>query len=293
MKNKRITASDVDNILTEDFLYKRLKLLAINMIEWEGLEDYGIEERHVEEFLFGDGVALGFEDPELGKMILQAQPCSMLNVHGDPLKWRAVGYGYSKEFDADKCVLIENNKLRLPTDTVIRYFTRQLYEIVRTRDVNVKTLKLPFVLPATDKTSLTLKQILEDIDNNVYAIVTDKSVVDVKDMVQVLPTGAKPFTNELTDLYHDVLNEALTYLGINNANTDKRERLINAEANANNQFIESCAQMFLESRQRACDKLNEMFGTNLKVKLRNGGQDETNLLQEYSTRTEQSEDPRA
>ncbi|MBO5713125.1 MAG: hypothetical protein J6R88_02845, partial [Clostridia bacterium] len=54
----------------------------------------------------------------------------------------------------------------------------------------------------------------------------------------------------------------------NNANTDKKERLITDEANANNQFIDSCTEMFLESRQRAVDEINKKFGTNITVELR-------------------------
>ena len=59
-----------------------------------------------------------------------------------------------------------------------------------------------------------------------------------------------------------------TYLGINNANTDKRERLITSEADSNNQFIDSCGAMFLEARQRACEEINKKFGLNIKCELR-------------------------
>lgn len=267
MKNKKITETDIDNIITESFLYKRLRLLALTKFKYNGLDDLMLEERHIEKYLFDEGKALWFKDKDYGIMCL---PCCGLgmNVYGDPTRYRAVGFGYSKEYKVEDCVLMENNKLRMPTADIVTYFTKQLYEIVRTRDVNVKTLKLPFLLATDDKQAFTVKKILEDINNNVYALVTNKNVINLEEVIKVLPTGVRPYTAELTDLYHDVLNECLTYLGINNANTDKKERLITDEANANNQFIDSCTEMFLESRQRAVEEINKKFGTNITVELR-------------------------
>ena len=261
------------------------------MFEYEGLETFNenIEERHIEKFLFDFGKACAFEDPLLGRLIL---PCEGIgfNVLNDPTSYRVTGFNYTKEIKAEDCVLIENNKLRMATDEIIRFFTKQLYEIVRARDINIKTLKIPFIIPTDDKTVTTMKKIFDDIDNNVYAIFTDKNIV-TEEGLQVLQTGVKPYTAELTDVYHDVMDEALTYLGINNANTDKKERLISDEANANNQLIESCANMFLEARQRAVDKINEMFGCNITVKLRNQEVESYayDNVQEPNTTSEQSD----
>lgn len=263
---KRTTGADIQNIITEHFLFKRFELLALNQFKWSGLPDT-IEERHIERLMFNDGKALFFEDKELGLLCLPCGFSSRVNVYGDPLSYKVTGFGYSKEIKAANSVLIENNKLRMPTRSAILYFVNQLYEVLRTRDVNVKTLKMPFIVSGDDKSILTLKKVLEDIDNNVFAIFGDKSY-NIEDVIKVFQTGVKCMTNELTDLYHDVMNEALTYMGINNANTDKRERLITSEADSNNQFIDSCSEMFLEARKRACERINEMFGLNVSVELR-------------------------
>lgn len=290
MKNKRTTSTDIINVLTESFLYDRFKLLALNMFEWDGLDELGIEERHIEEWLFSEGSCLVFNDSYYGLMCL---PCSGhgTNVYGDPTEYIATGVKYTKHVKAKDCVLVENNKLRMPTGKAILYFVNQLYNVVRTRDVNIATLKLPFIIPCSDKDLLTSKKLLKEVEENNWAVIVDKKIVDIENCIKVLPTGVKPFTAELTDQYHDIMNEALTYLGINNANTDKKERLITSEANANNQFIESCAQMFLEARQRACDNINEMFGTNLSVRLRNEGGDlnALELISEYPTNEQQSD----
>lgn len=268
---KRTTSTDINNVLTDHFLFKRFEMLAINQIKWHGLYPT-IKERYIERPLFDEGRVLLFDDKEDGLLCLPCVDTGHLNVYGEPLSFNAMGFGKTyRNIPIERAVLIENNKLRMPTRFVVEYFVRQLYELIRTRDTNIKTLKRPFLISCDDKQLLTFKKVIEDIDNNNYAIFGDSSFNTI-DAVKVFQTGAKCIVGELTDAYHDILNEALTYMGINNANTDKRERLITSEAESNNQFIDSCANMFLESRARACEEANEKFGAkyglNMSVELR-------------------------
>lgn len=54
-------------------------------------------------------------------------------------------------------------------------------------------------------------------------------------------------------------------IGIPNANTDKRERLLTSEVASNNFETKAKAQLWLESLQTGCDKTNRMFGTDISV----------------------------
>lgn len=278
---KRTTSTDIENWRTERFLYHRFRLLAINQFKWSGLPET-IQERHIESVLFDEGRVLFFEDKELGLLCLPAMEGTGVNVYGDPLHYSASGFNKTfHDIKLDKCVLIENNKLRMPTFLAVDYFVNQLYEVVRTRDTNIKTLKAPFFVVCDDKNVMTYKKIMEEIEKNNVAVFGDKSF-NIDEAIKVFQTGVKPLTTELTDTYHDIMNEALTYLGINNANTDKKERLITSEADSNNQFIDSCASMFLEARQRACEEINKKFGLNMSVELRTpriqeGGEDDADI----------------
>lgn len=272
---------DLDNIFTESFLFDRFKLLMLNQFKWTGPEKENIQERHIEEYLFENGYCLFFEDPLNGKLCL---PCygHDVNVYGDYKNYTATGFNYTFNVSAENSVLIENNKLRMCTRKAVLFFVERLFELVRTMDVNVKQLKLQTLFTATDDNVLTVKKIIDEVDNNNWAIVVDKMTINPDEIVKAIQTGVKCLTPELTDRYNAIMNEALTYFGINNSNTDKRERLITDEANANNQFIDSCAEMFLESRKRACEEINKKFGLNWSVELRNkreGGEGGDNGIQ--------------
>ena len=57
----------------------------------------------------------------------------------------------------------------------------------------------------------------------------------------------------------------LTMVGIPNANTEKRERLITDEVNANNIETKTLAAQWLENLKKDVSKVNSMFNLNITV----------------------------
>ena len=76
-------------------------------------------------------------------------------------------------------------------------------------------------------------------------------------------------TLELYTLKKRLYNEALSDLGINNFNTDKKERMLQDEITSNDEEIYLTRAGMLEARKEACRQINEMFGLNIDVHYRN------------------------
>ena len=111
---------------------------------------------------------------------------------------------------------------------------------------------------------------MEDLAKEICEI-KDKSYENVLD---VLTTNAPIVFPELQVQKQAMWNEALTFLGINNANTEKRERLITNEVDANNVHIDLSAECFLKAREKACEQINRVFGTEISVTMRERGEEE-------------------
>jgi len=265
MARKRANLADLLNNLTFRTLYDKYKLIAMNAFEWSGLPD-GIQERHIERELFSKGKAIFFRDPLMSYMCLECGTTGNVNIYGDPTHYIAHGFNYNRTYKADECVIIENNKLRLPTDPFIMFYVNKLTEAERTMDVNVKANKTPVVFTCDDKDALTFKALFNQVDGNVPAIFADKSLN--MDNIQALDLKAKFLGIDLMDYKKAVENELLTFLGLNNTPYEKRERLITDEANSNNQLITSFADLQLEARERACEAINKMFGLSVSVRRR-------------------------
>ena len=80
----------------------------------------------------------------------------------------------------------------------------------------------------------------------------------------------------IEDLKHRLLDDFLTDIGIENANTDKRERLITNEVASNYQEVRSGSEHWLDCINAGFDKANELYGLDLRM-IRREWQKETEV----------------
>ena len=245
--------------------YKRLRLLALSMFEWENLPDT-MNARFLERCLYLYGIACFVNDDTLGLINLKCVPSDYLNVYEEAYKYNCYSINYNKEFPLDEIVLVRNNLDTIPTDMTIQLFARRLYEAERTIDVNIKAQKTPVLIKCDEKQRLTLKNVYMNYDGNSPVIFGDKNL-DV-DGVTVLTTNAPFVSDKLQEYKRNVWGEALSFLGVNNVADEKSERLITDEVNANNQMIQLSAETMLLTRQKACEEFNKKWGGNISVKMR-------------------------
>lgn len=76
--------------------------------------------------------------------------------------------------------------------------------------------------------------------------------------------------DKFLDARRTILNQFLTDIGIDNANTDKRERLIESEVNANSEEIAIARDYIADNIQRGFDDINKISGLNLKISIHEG-----------------------
>ena len=252
-----------------DYL-NRLRLLATSLFTWENLDEvagFGAS-RFLEQSLFDNGRACFVKDDELGFMVLKVNPSDKLNVYNLPTRVMAWSVGYEKNYDFDDVVYIMNNELQLPTSQTINLIAYRLYETERTIDTNLIAQKTPILIEGDTKTILTLKNVYMQYSGNTPFIFGNKQF-DISNKLNVLKTDAPYLIDKLTIHKHELWNEALTYLGIDNANTDKKERLITDEVESNNDLINFYLNCFYKTRKQACDLINEKFlkDSDLKISI--------------------------
>ena len=252
-----------------DYL-NRLRLLATSLFTWENLDEvagFGAS-RFLEQSLFDNGRACFVKDDELGFMVLKVNPSDKLNVYNLPTRVMAWSIGYEKNYDFDDVVYIMNNELQLPTSQTINLIAYRLYETERTIDTNLIAQKTPILIEGDTKTILTLKNVYMQYSGNTPFIFGNKQF-DISNKLNVLKTDAPYLIDKLTIHKHELWNEALTYLGIDNANTDKKERLITDEVESNNDLINFYLNCFYKTRKQACELINEKFlkDSDLKISI--------------------------
>ena len=64
-----------------------------------------------------------------------------------------------------------------------------------------------------------------------------------------------------------IIEEFLTGIGVNNANTDKRERLITSEVESNNAELQAAVALWQDNVNRCIKKVKAMYGDQLQGEL--------------------------
>lgn len=266
----RTTAEDAVflNNATYDDYAARFYEIATSIFEWQNLPD-SCDARYLERCLYFNGQAALLKTEKYGFINTKAAANGDLNIYGLPTSINCYSYSFNEvrnvyngtiegKTDTDEAILVLNNTQRTPTFTSMRLFALRLTEVERTIDTNIKRLKLPYILTGSKQQELTLKNIFRSIDNNEPALVVDKNNLNLKDL-GAIELKVPVLANELMLYKKEIVNEALTVLGVNNL-SEKRERLISDETNTNNEMINYNLMSFLATRQLAAKQFNEKYG---------------------------------
>lgn len=248
-----------------DYFY-RLEEICINMFSWENVPDT-IDPRFLELTLCEYGFAVYFNEEDIGNVALTCALGGPLDIYREPIYRRAyANNGFQRELDNKNSVLIFNNYLHQPSILTIMLFARRLAEIERTIDVNVKAQKTPVVITCDESQLLTVKNAYKDMAENVPVIIGSKNM-DWKN-ISAMQTGAPFVSLELNNLKRQIWQEAMTFFGVSNTNTEKKERQIGLEVSTNLGAVMAQRYVMLNSRREAAKKINKMFGTNIEVNFR-------------------------
>lgn len=261
-------AKMLNNRMFTDYFY-RLMLISRSLFEWKGLPN-GIDENWIERFLFSEGSCIFYKDPVMGFMVAKMGLRGNLNCYSEPTGLYPIAPNYVYEGEEltnnENAIIIRNNDDMVPTSPTIQIYAFKLANIDRTIDVNIQNQKTPLIVKCTDKQKLSLKQAIKQRDENEFVIYGDKNL-DLSG-VEVLKTDSPVVFDKLQIQKNHVWNECMTFLGVNNANMDKRERLVASEVQANNEQVKASEDVMLKARKRACELINEMFGLNISVERR-------------------------
>lgn len=262
--NGQFEESTLLNNITYMQYFNKLTELAISMFEWQNLPPT-VDPRYIELHLFQNGSMVYFNDDVVGNLCLDCLPNGNFDVYGNPVNRRAYSSynNYQRDLNEDNSIIIWNNYLRTNSITDIKVYSKRLYLLDRIIDVNANAQKTPVLVQGTEKQRLTLLNLYKEFDGNSPFIFGDKNL-DLN-ALKCLNTGAPYVADKIYQLKTQIWNEALTYLGINNLNLQKKERLITDEVTRNQGGTIVSRYSRLQARREAVDKINAMFGTNISV----------------------------
>ncbi|HWV46882.1 MAG TPA: hypothetical protein VN039_12835 [Nitrospira sp.] len=259
-------------------MYERiLGELAMNRFKWSGFPDT-VNTRFVEMILLLRGLVVVFKDiKDTGKkdtpgfrphtdaiFALRGTPSGQRNMMDDPTEYTITGPGTGQHFQglqlkATACVPIWANYFRTTDYDIITTYARKLANVDRTIEINLRNARRTKVLTYDENSRLSIQNIAAQIDEGAATIAVTREAL-MNNSITALDLGVNPDSIEKLSIMRARLwSEAMGLLGINNANQDKKERLVADEVDANDDQVESMRRVNLNARQQACDLMRRMF----------------------------------
>ena len=130
--------------------------------------------------------------------------------------------------------------------------------------MNLINSKLSYIFTVSDKTGAeSMKKAYDSVMDGKPAVFVDKKLLDANGnlSIQLLQqnVGQNFISNELLDTWTTLEQKFATAIGIPNANTDKKERLIVDEVNANNTETMALVDMWYQGWKDTIERSKAMF----------------------------------
>lgn len=144
---------------------------------------------------------------------------------------------------------------------------------IESAGINMYNSKAGFVFFADSKAGAeSFKKAYDEITSGNPMAVIDKSLLredGTPNWQLFMPEiGRNYITSDLLNDMRTLENQFNSMIGIPNANTQKRERLITSEVEANSIEVSTLPIIWLETMRKDIEKVNRMFGLNISVSLR-------------------------
>ena len=257
-----------ENMVEYSFYTRMFKRILFTMFKWDNLP-CGISEHFIKDTLYNKGFIIFFKATKgycKGNYVVAAATVQGYNLYEEPTVYHAhsVNNIINENVKASDCVVIYNDVLRMSSIPNVNYYAKRLSAIDKTIDINLEHLKQPYIVSCSEGQKETVKQIFAKKSNGEPYILVNK---DFDANSNVFNLDIKNHTKDLLANKHAIISEALTFFGINNIEQNKKERMIVAEAEQNNEMISINKEVMYYPRLKAVKEINEKFKLNITCEI--------------------------
>ena len=260
----------VKNVALQRYFRKYLLQKAISVFKWTLPEEW--DHDYFKYMLYGVGYIAVLNTRSFG-VICQTGALGGYNLYyrpsyiiiTNPLLKQTITANINQD-----CALIKLQPDYSSIMDIVGFYADQMALCAEAIGMNLVNVKTSTVFGAENKTQAeTFKKAFDVVNGGDVAVVVGKNLFDDTGKPKWFPFVQNMKEQYITsDLLSDMRKiEAMfdTRIGIPNANTDKKERLVTDEINANNVETATMCEQWLESIRKGIDKANDMYNLSLAV----------------------------
>lgn len=239
---------------------------------WEGLPET-IPQKEFERILLLQGKATIADVPNKGLYAFQSNLGGILNPYYLPTQSIVVNpyLPFNKVLEVDKdCIVIRNTSAFTPINDMLDLYANMLAEIDISLRIATINSRINSLISAGDEaTKDSAIKYLEDIEEGKLGVIASNAFMDsLKGGLNAIQyAGTISNIKDLIELRQYTLATWFNQLGLNANYNMKREAINESEADLNEEALMPLIDDMLQCREEGAKKVNEMFGTNISVKL--------------------------
>jgi hypothetical protein len=273
--------------------YTWLQQIAYQLFEWEGLPD-DVPPLMIEMMLHEMGT-VGFsrkvDKNGIATHAVVSGIGEMVGTYNVPTSFRSTDrffsdisfpvYYYGRYKFPNSGLLIKNrigyfnSVYDLSSLTGFAMYAEKLAFLKVVSDINLNAQKTPIVVTTDEVNMLEMQRLYDSYDGNMPVFYT-RDVVDengnklkgdqLHERVNVLKTDSPYLLDKISMQEEREWNNAMTWLSLDSISTNKKERLVTSEADANKQQSTAMQNSMLKAREEFCILANQLWDWNISVR---------------------------
>lgn len=254
----------VTNTETARFFRRYLLQKAMSVFKWEFPPTWNEDYFLYSLYLLGHISVI--ETDKFGVICQGGQPFG-LDVFYQPTNYHIANpllRGLVKPRINKECTVFKLAKDWRGIGDIVAFYADYMALAAQSLGVNLINSKLSYIFAADNKAfAESVKKVFDKVASGEPSVVADTKLFNpdgtLKMSLLLQNVGQSFIADKLLDTWTTLENKFATAIGIPNANTDKKERLVVDEVNANNVETASLCDMWLASWQDTIKRTAEMF----------------------------------
>lgn len=265
----KMPQSGVMNVDYADMYEDWIISLALKRFTWHNLPDT-CDQRYLELMLLSGFATIAKLDDDKSNPLLSLgvmYDTIDWNCYGDPVSWTAVGYmPQNVQFRCtdDNGVFIRNTDSPINPCFGVRIYAEQLARMRRLIDLNLMHQSTPYLITTPREKRLDAINTVKQIAGYEPFIVATPDYVDNVNF-SAINTQVSYIANDIQTTITNTWAEVYRYLGIEHVYMEKKAQMTSEETTTSNYPADLRLLDFLDARNRAAEKVNKKFGTNIYV----------------------------
>lgn len=260
---------NVDPKSSSFFYYERMLLRkAISIYEIDGLPENWDKDYILTKIMRNGFICI--TDTPAGVLPLECG-VSGVNVFNHPTTCNianpVIG-SFTRKIDMD-CALVKLQYSYAGINDILSHYATQLSDCDSSIAVNLMNSKVTFIgMVGSKNQAQTMKAMYDQITEGKPAVFVRGDQIN-PDSIFYNHVKENFVADNIQMIKRRIMSEFLTEIGVNNANTDKRERLTDDEVQANDAEIQLNSSYWLDEMQSGFDRANALYNLNIKIRVKN------------------------